>query len=159
MKTAFLTTISIICMLAVVFASCLALDIVNFACPAGKHVRSVPVYEQTKAPTCTESGSGFEKIYCTTCYHVISSTPVTVDPLGHVMVDGACIVCGEADPATGLELQLNVEATGYLVVGSSGCFGEVVIPEQYKGLDVVGIAPSAFAGKTSVTGVILPDTL
>ncbi len=139
------------------FFALFSLDLVVFACPEG-HVRSRTVYDVTTEPDCTNGGVAIEKVYCTTCYHVISEKEVELAPKGHVVADGKCVVCGELDASSsGLVFELNGEGTGYVVVAPGDNNAQhLVIPEVHNGLDVVAIGDGAFAGCTWIKSVTFP---
>ena len=51
------------------------------------HTPAAAVRENSVDPTCTEGGSYNEVVYCSVCGAVVSTTPKTVDALGHAWSD------------------------------------------------------------------------
>ena len=51
------------------------------------------------------------------------------------------------------------ESGGAILTGYHGKGGDVVVPEAYDGLPVVGVDSFAFVYKQSVTSVTLPETV
>ena len=77
----------------------------------------------------------------------------------HTWNDNVCYYCHtDAGGSKGLEWTHGDE--GYTLTGV-GRFtgGELVIPETYNGEPVIGIGDSAFENCSSVTGVIIPDSV
>ncbi len=65
-----------------------------------------------------------------------------------------------SNEATGLSMTLNAGSSGYIVSGIGTCTDtELVIPETYEGLPVVGIADSAFSSNSTITTVYMPDSI
>ena len=63
-------------------------------------------------------------------------------------------------PSEGLELELSEDQTSYIVMGIGTCTDtDIVIPNIYNGLPVTSIAMCAFAQCTSITSVIIPDSI
>ncbi len=69
------------------------------------------------APTCTEKG--YSTLNCTACDY--SKTTDEVAALGHTYVDGACSVCGEAQPESKTYAAVTVDTVvaGNYIVGST----------------------------------------
>ncbi len=55
--------------------------------PATGHTESAVVVENNIAPTCTATGSYDNVVYCATCDTELSRTTITVDALGHELVE------------------------------------------------------------------------
>ncbi len=73
--------------------------------------------------------------------------------------ESACTVCGYALGYTyGLTFKLNEEGTAYSVTGGPS-LAEVSVPAEYKGLPVTAIADHAFENHTSLTGIVIPETV
>lgn len=59
-----------------------------------------------------------------------------------------------------VDLRFNESERTYTVVGLlDGAGSKVVIPAKYKDFPIVEIAPSAFRGNTTVTNVVIPDSV
>ena len=121
------------------------------------HAETMKVYSNIVEPTCTEEGSKTETVHCAICYEEISSKKVSVEPTGHLLEDGRCLICGEADPAFNLSIKINADGTGYEIL-SVGGFNEsiLVIPEEYSGKNIVAIADGAFENCAFLKTVVLP---
>ena len=67
------------------------------------HTPAEAVKENEKAPTCVDAGSYESVVYCSVCNAELSRETMTGEPATgeHNYVDGACSVCGEAEPVTG----------------------------------------------------------
>ena len=77
--------------------------------------------------------------------------------LWHSYTQGVCTMCGKPE-SDGLEYTLQGDC--YVVSGIGTCTDiRLYIPYTYNGRPVVGIAPEAFSGNTSIIAVILPDTV
>ena len=59
----------------------------------------------------------------------------------------------------GLEYTLSEDGTYYSVTGYTGTATDVVIPSKYEGLPVAVIGDSAFASCSSLTSVVIPDSV
>ena len=71
-----------------------------------------------------------------------------------------CTVCGYQYVSAGLEYTLSWDSTYYSVTGIGTCTDTVIyIPSAYNGLPVKEIGESAFYGKKTITGVVLPDSI
>ena len=80
-------------------------------------------------------------------------------PIGHVMQNGECTVCGYMIPSEGLEYIMLNNAT-YSVVGIGTFTGNVlVIPADYDGFPVSTIADNAFKNCTNIIKVMIPDSV
>lgn len=110
---------------------------------------------QTIAAGCITNGS---ILY--TCVDCGDSYTQSTPPQGHSYVDGICIRCGEKKISEGLKYTLNKEKTGYNVSSIGTCKDHVlIIPEEYNGLPVTGLADYAFYSATALTGIILPENI
>ena len=80
-------------------------------------------------------------------------------PIGHIMQNEQCTVCGFMIPSEGLEYIMLNNAT-YSVIGIGTFTGSVlVIPADYDGFPVTTIGDSAFKNCTNITKVMLPDSI
>ena len=78
----------------------------------------------------------------------------------HTFENGVCTVCGMDYVSAGLEYTLSGDSTYYTVSGIGTCTDTVIyIPSAYNGLPVKEIGESAFYGKKTITGVVLPDSI
>ena len=115
--------------------------------PAFGHDPSEP---RIVAASCEKDGS--EKQTCLLCKKTILS--VTIPALGHSFdANGVCVNnlgTEEAPKECGAKcespLKFEAQNDSYVVTGMKGSATTVVIPLDYMGLPVVGIADSAFAG-------------
>ena len=58
-----------------------------------------------------------------------------------------------------LEYKLNANGQGYTVTGLGTCYDTVIIPSTYNGLPVTRIDDYAFSGNTSITSVVISDSV
>ncbi len=64
------------------------------------------------------------------------------------------------NPTEGLEFEYSAGNVGYAVAGiGSATDTDIVIPSQYKNMDVVEIRKEAFKGNTNITSVSVPSTV
>ena len=71
-----------------------------------------------------------------------------------------CTVCGYQYVSAGLEYTLSGDSTYYSVTGIGTCTDtEIYIPATYNGLPVKEIGENAFYENTTITGVVLPDSI
>ena len=72
--------------------------------------------------------------------------------------NNVCTVCGMGYVSAGLVYTLSEDGTYYSVTNIGTCTDTVIyIPSAYNGLPVKEIGRSAFYGKKTITGVVLPD--
>ncbi len=136
--------------------------------------------------TCTADGKS-EGTKCTTCGLIIEK-PQTIPATGHVyaenwIVDRSptiekegeksrhCTVCGERTsitaiprliaPTAGLAYEWNEQQTAYVCVGMGDASNltELRIPSTYNGTPVSTIGEGAFANNTTITSVIIPESV
>lgn len=113
-------------------------------------------WEQTQAPTCTESG--MQKHICSVCSHEESEP---AQPLGHEFsAENRCVryeECGTKWEYTdGLVFELNENTDAYTVSGIGAASGDVVIPYGYNGKFVTAIAQGAFGTVPPLRGSSYP---
>ncbi len=66
----------------------------------------------------------------------------------------------ESVASQGLELVKNNSGTNYAIKSIGTCTDtDIVIPNTYEGLPVVAIMPEAFMGNTTITNVVIPDSI
>ncbi len=101
-------------------------------------------------PTCTEDGHKYHQ--CNKCGDIKDGTKIQA--LGHTMVSDVCTVCG-FNSVFDIILYDN-----YAVINKYlGSYTQVVIPAEYDNLPVIGINGDAFRGCTTVTSVVIPDSV
>lgn len=140
----------------------------------------------TTAPTC--SSEGYDTISCQLCGNSAKtnytskldhtySTTYSVDDAYHWF---ACTVCGDAKdksahapdandicttcemPTTatpGVVYDVSTDGTYAEVIGYNGTATKVKIASEYKGLPVTNIYNGAFQNNTTITHVVIPDTV
>ena len=70
------------------YVTCSRCDYTTYAeIPATGHTESAVVVENNVAPTCTVTGSYDNVVYCATCDTELSRTTITVEALGHDLVE------------------------------------------------------------------------
>ncbi|MBR2056751.1 MAG: hypothetical protein IJ978_03720, partial [Clostridia bacterium] len=80
------------------YVTCSRCDYTTYAeLPATGHTESAVVVENNVAPTCTATGSYDNVVYCATCDAELSRTTITVDALGHDIInhEGKAPTCTE----------------------------------------------------------------
>ena len=116
------------------------------------------VENEAKTPTCTDIGWDTYQ----TCSRCDYTTYEEVPQLGHSYNGNyVCTRCGGDCPVSqGLEFTLDTATDTYIVSGMGTCADtDIVIPYTYEGKLVTGIEGSAFASKTSITSVTIPNSI
>ena len=81
-------------------------------------------------------------------------------PHTHTFVDGKCTGCGETSYSDGLAYTLSGDRKYYTVTGVGSFKGsDLVIPSEHQGLPVEVIGEKAFANKSSITSVTIPESI
>ena len=116
------------------------------------------VIDPAVAATCTETGLTEGK-HCSVCSEVLVAQTV-VDALGHNYVNTTCTTCGTIKSSEGLKFASNGDGT-CSVSGIGTCTDtDIVIPSTSpQGLTVTRIDDYAFAGRTSLTSITIPDSV
>lgn len=74
-----------------------------------------------------------------------------------------CDICGykiESPDSQGLEFVKSNNGTNYAVKSIGSCTDKnIIIPNTYEGLPVVGVLPEAFMGNKTITSVVIPDNV
>ena len=109
--------------------------------------------------TCTEPGSVVVKCKVPGCGDVFLTEELP--PLGHHVVDGVCTRCGEGNfSSEGLKFTLSSDKTYYIVSGIGTCKDtKIHIPDTHLGKPVQEIGRGAFAWNSTITSVIIPDSV
>ena len=150
MKLRNISYILLTIMMTFAFTSC------NNKC---KHKETVWIVD-VKA-TCTENGSKHEE--CTICHEKLDTKEIKA--LGHTYDNqGICTRCGYVVSTPGLVYELDIDGKGYLVVGLEQSKYDdpalnIVIPEEYNGLPVIGIYGMAFANAENLKSIKIPSSV
>ena len=155
----------------------IALTITFVSCTGGdshKHSYNKVVTE----PTCTEQGYTTYTCECGDSYvgdfvdptHTFGDWLTIIEPT--ISTEGLkeryCNICEQTEsvvidkliPSRGLEFALNDDGESYSVVGIGACTDtDIVIPTMYKDLPVTSIGPNAFYYCSSLTSVVIPDSV
>ena len=104
--------------------------------------------------TCTEDGL-LPGLVCSTCEDVLVEREGE-PALGHAYINGICARCGDIQ----LELTLSDDGSYYILTGIGEFAGsELTIPDSYNGIEIREIGDGAFEGRTSLTKIVIPDTV
>ncbi len=120
------------------------------------HEHSFGDWKTVKEATCTEKGS--KTRVCSQCDY----TEHEEIPAGHNYVDNVCSACGDIKYSEGLKFISNGNGTGtYSVSGIGSCTDRVVyVPATTpEGYPVTGVYGFAFRNCTSLTKIVLPDSV
>ena len=112
------------------------------------------VNHNAQAPTCTEVGwEAYET--CSRCDH---TTYVEIPATGHNFENNeSCLICSAEYYTEGLQFSLCKDE--YTVTGIITSASDVTIPSTYQGLPVTEIATNAFYECTSLTSIVIPDSV
>ena len=124
-----------------------------------KHIEEIlPSIE----PTCTETGLTEGK-KCSVCGEIlIEQETIEATSVHKFENDYTCIVCKKEiyKASDGLRYSLSLNKTYYMVSGIGTCYSaNIVVPYTYNGLPVKGIKNDAFYGCTSLTSVVIPNSV
>ena len=113
---------------------------------------------EAKESTCTEVGwNAYETCKREDCDY---TTYEEIAPNNHDYQNRVCTRCGAKEPSEGLEYTLSDDGTYYSVTGIGTCTDtDIVIPDTYDNLPVTSIGDSAFMRCTSLTSVVIPDSV
>ena len=96
----------------------------------------------------------FHWIKCAFCSTIKDKSEHTVDDSGY------CTQCGQPlAPTEGILYEISADGTYAEVVGYEGTATQIVIADTYEGLPVTVILDKAFYQNTSITSVIIPDSV
>ena len=109
-----------------------------------------------KAASCTEDGLTDGK-QCSVCETIIVKQE-KISATGHEINRGVCGNCFELVASEGLEFTV-VDGKYYLSSLGTCDDKEIIIPNVYEGVDVVGISAGVFSGNTYITYVYIPDSI
>ncbi len=114
-------------------------------------------YIYNEDATCTANGT--KTAVCDNGCGATKTLTATNTILAHIYAEGICIRC-EALQTQGLRYALNSAKTAYTVTGLGSCsVADVVIPAKYNNLPVTAIGERAFEGESSITSVVIPDSV
>ncbi len=121
-------------------------------------VQQIPELSHTHTYATTYTYDEREHWRAATCGH-----DVKIDRAAHAFRDGACSVCGCADPNAVYdftEVRDDGELIGYAIAVKAECRSNTAftIPEEYDGKPVVAIADYAFR-ETAMTTLTIPDCI
>lgn len=114
-------------------------------------------WEIESEATCLASGERFKR--CTVCKRKVEIEEIPPSD-NHSYRLGACTLCSREQPAS-TGLQFTSDADGATVSGMGSCTDtSLVIPSvSPDGKPVVAIAENAFANKSGITSVVIPDSV
>lgn len=120
--------------------------------PATGHTE---VIDEAVAPTCAEIGLTEGK-HCAVCNRTLIRREVIPTTEHNYNEQQLCAACGNHQY---LWLNLNDDETSYRVDGCDWGTDVVVIPDIYKGLPVTSIGVCAFEDRSSLTSIVIPDSV
>ena len=127
--------------------------------PALGHTPAVAVKENIVESTCSIEGGFDNVVYCSTCNMELSRERVYIPKLEHNYQNGLCTVCGVASTEY-FTFTLLLNGTYRVSVKNiRNLPNELVIPSEYNGKSVTSIGNSAFYGCSSLTSVVIPDSV
>ena len=125
---------------------------------SGQEKHTYGDWTQIRAATCTRQG--LRAHTCTACGY---EEQQAVRTLSHEYAGDTCTVCGSYSPAFFEEHAsqgLLFDPLNGTISGLGTCTDtEIVIPMTYGGLQITGIVTNVFSENTSITSVIIPDTV
>lgn len=125
---------------------------------SGQEKHTYGDWTQIRAATCTRQG--LRAHTCTACGY---EEQQAVRTLSHEYAGDTCTVCGSYNPAFFEEHAsqgLLFDPLNGTISGLGTCTDtEIVIPMTYGGLQITGIVTNVFSENTSITSVIIPDTV
>lgn len=99
---------------------------------------------------------GITHYHAATCVH----TALRLSETEHTYVNRACSVCARALEDDAFSFVSTADKSGYICTGISNVTNfDIVIPDTYNGKPVLEIGASAFANRTELTSVTLPDSI
>ncbi len=111
----------------------------------------------TVTPTCV--AQGYDESTCSVCGFV-EKTNYTAIADHTVQSSGYCAVCNQPVASTeGILYEISEDETYAEVVGYTGTATNVVIADIYNGVPVTGIRTRAFYENTTITSVVIPDSI
>ena len=108
----------------------------------------------TKEATCQK---GSEERACSVCGYV-EKKDIPADYTTHIFEGDFCTVCGEHKGTEGLQFELVTNDT-VAVTGYTGSSTTVYIPSSYVGATVTRIKAEAFKDDTTITEIVIPDSV
>lgn len=117
------------------------------------------IRENEVAATCVNEGSYDEVVYCAVCNGDVLRTTKRTAKLAHQFENKKCTACGEDQPSEGLFYMSNGNGTCTVDIGD--CTDENIIIPEYSpsGEKVVQIKSYAFAMRSKVKSVRIPETV
>jgi len=111
-------------------------------------------------PTCTEIGwEAYETCKRAGCDYT-TYVEIAINPNNHKYENDVCVDCGKKDVSKGLAYTLSDDSTYYIVTGIGTCTDtDIVIPDTYEGLPVTSIGDRAFADCSSLTEIVIPNSV
>ena len=113
-----------------------------------------------KAATCTEIGwNAYQTCNRTGCDYT-TYREIGLQDHHEYSAENICVDCGERKISKGLKYELNADGASYSVTGIGACTDtELIIPEEYNDLPVTAIGSSAFYNCSSLTSVVIGDSV
>ncbi len=114
----------------------------------------------TQAQSCTNDElTKYTATFTNPVFEEQIETVKTADRLGHNYENDVCSNCGDVYGSEGLSYTLNNNNT-YTVSGIGSCTDtDLIILSTYQGLPVTSIGNWAFFGCSTITSVIMPDSV
>ncbi|MBQ4273007.1 MAG: leucine-rich repeat domain-containing protein [Clostridia bacterium] len=119
--------------------------------PATNH--AITEWEIVQHPTCTIPGKRVGTCLCGI------KTKTEEIPGQHNFVNDVCTRCGADTISAAFEFRPSDDNQGLVITSVDPNLVDVVIPAEYEGKPIVGIARSAFFSKLNIKTIQLPDTL